>query len=50
LKACAATLYFIETPQQAIPTQFPVINKSYIESEGIDKEEGYLHEMMRYLL
>jgi len=46
LKKSGATIYFVETPQIEIPTNFPRVDGRYFELEAIDKAEGVCHEMM----
>ena len=42
LKASEATVYFVETPQQGIPSDFPTTYARYVENENcIDKSETY---------
>jgi hypothetical protein len=41
MEACGATVYFVKTPQTAIPTQFPVTADTYAENENLDKPETF---------
>ena len=41
LKRSGATVYFVKTPQDEIPTQFPTTQSLYAENENLDKSESY---------
>mmetsp|Transcript_27923 Transcript_27923/g.90029 ORF Transcript_27923/g.90029 Transcript_27923/m.90029 type:complete len:157 (+) Transcript_27923:159-629(+) len=44
LKACRATLYFGETPQTSVPTEFPTHAGHIMQTEAIDMQERYALE------
>lgn len=42
MEAAGATVYFVKTPQLAIPTEFPINYASYVENENyLDKSDYY---------
>ena len=44
LKACGATLYFVETPQASVPMEFPTHAGHIMQTEAIDMQERYALE------
>eukprot|EP00634_Sargassococcus_sp_CCMP2135_P008617 CAMPEP_0198649432 /NCGR_PEP_ID=MMETSP1467-20131203/4274_1 /TAXON_ID=1462469 /ORGANISM="unid. sp., Strain CCMP2135" /LENGTH=103 /DNA_ID=CAMNT_0044385225 /DNA_START=15 /DNA_END=326 /DNA_ORIENTATION=- len=44
LKACGATLYFVETPQLSVSTDFPTHAGHIMQTEAIDMPERYALE------
>jgi len=41
LKICQPALFYVETPQNSIPTQFSSYSFKYAENENVDKPESF---------
>ena len=41
LKACSPTLFYVKTPQESIPNQFPTNFAKFAENENLDKQESF---------
>jgi hypothetical protein len=47
LKRCGAVMYFVETPQTKIPSEFPINMGKFLENENdLDKPESYRVERL----